>query len=79
MDIEETVNKNEKRKRRKALLQLIQAVLSGEIDSTKMPVDELLRLHTGPTREYISPRDRNHNNYRYMEIGEMMAGTPNEK
>ena len=78
-DIEETVDRAEKRKRRKALLHLIQAILSGKIDSSKIPLDRLFRLNTGPTREYISPKDRNHNNYRYMEIGEMMAGTPNYK
>lgn len=78
-DVEESVERKEKRKRRQALLRLVQAILSGKIDSRKIPLDELFRLHSGPTREYISPKDRNHNNYRYMEIGEMMAGTPYEK
>ena len=78
-DVEEKGERNEKCKRRKALLRLIQIILGGEFDSSKIPLDEILRLHSGPTREYISPKDRNHNNYRYMEIGEMMAGTPHEK
>lgn len=79
MDVEQTVEREEKSKRRKALLRLIHAVLSGKFDSDKIPLDEIFKLHSGPTREYISPKDRNHNNYRYMEIGEMMAGTPHEK
>ena len=74
---EKQTERRERMKRRKKLLSILQAILSGEIDSTKMPVDEYFNMNNTPRMEYVGPKDRSQYNYRYMEVDEMLAGTPN--
>ncbi len=66
-------------KRRKRLLELLRAIERGEIDSGKVPLDELYKLHTSVRSEYQSPAERSQYNYGYMTGGEMMADSPNYK
>ena len=54
--------KQRRRLRKKRLDALIKLVDQGKVRSS---------------REYISPDDRSSYNYGYMEIDEMLAGTPN--
>jgi hypothetical protein len=74
---ERQTQRRERMKRRKRLMRILQAILSGEIDSRKAPVDEYFNFETAPRLQYVSPRDRSQYNYRYMNIDEMLAGTPN--
>lgn len=89
-NVEQIVSNQQKRKRRqnrrKALLQLIDSVLSGKFDSGEEPINNLFEKDT-PAREmspqaaprphYVSPRDRSTYNSGYMQVDEMTAGTPN--
>lgn len=77
--IEELAEKKRQQFRRMMLLKLLRKIQRGEIDSSKVPLDELYQMHTGSRKEYQSPADRSQYNYGYMEIDEMMAGTPNYK
>jgi hypothetical protein len=74
---EKRTKRRERMQRRKKLMRILQAILSGEIDSKKVPIDEYFNFTTAPRMQYVSPRDRSQYNYRYMEIDEMLAGTPN--
>ena len=78
------LGERQRKKRRKKLLELINMILHGQIDSSEPLLDDLFKLYTGershvsgPRREYISPADRSGYNYGYMDISEMHAGTPN--
>ena len=64
--------------RKKKLDALVKDIESGKVDSKKVPVDELFNVRFSPRQEYVSPKDRSSYDYGgYMEIGEMLAGTPN--
>ncbi len=67
--------------RRRKLLELLDKINSGQIDSRQVPIDELYSLwdteKTQITRKHISPQDRSSYNYGYMEADEMQAGNPN--
>jgi len=71
--------------RRLQLMRLISKILSGEINSSEVRLDDLFKLYTserdmyqmgGPRQMYVSPVDRSSYNYGYMQSGEMAAGTP---
>ena len=79
MDVEETIGQREKRSRRRRLLALIRAILSGQVDSRKVPLNSVYQPPEQTTRVYFNSNDRDSNNYGYTEIGEMLAGNPNEK
>lgn len=64
-------------RRRQKLFQILQHILNGDIDSSKIPLSKLFSQKP-PRLEYISPRDRGGFNYRYMEADEILAGTPFE-
>ena len=80
-------NEQQPRVRRKKLLELLDKIVRGEIDSSEITIDELFKMHTGvrdqyqlggPRRQYISPADRSSYDYGYMKIPEMGgAGMPN--
>ena len=74
---EKQTKRRDRMKRRKKLLDILQAILSGDIDSKKVPEDEYFNMNNTPRMEYIGPRERSQYNNRYMEIDEMLAGTPN--
>lgn len=74
----EQVDLEELRKRRRFLLKLINDILAGNIDSSRVPLDEMYQLHstdreqiTGPRKEYISPLERSTTNYGYMNSFEV--------
>jgi len=85
MDVD-YIAKAQGKERRKLILELVHKIVSGEIDSYEVPLDELFQLYTserdryqlgGPRRTYISPSDRSSYNYGYMTISDMQAGDPN--
>lgn len=79
VNLEEISGRKERQMRRLRLLGIIKAILSGKFDSSKTPLEEIFQPPDRITREYISPKDRNTNNYGFMEMHEMLAGNPNEK
>lgn len=84
MSFEEKFKRKMQQARRKEIMSLIQRILRGEINSSKVPLDQLFQLYTserdqylsGPRKEYISPADRSGYNYGYMTSGEMGEGSP---
>lgn len=74
---ESLMRKERRRRRQKRLNSLLKAIKDGDIDSKKVPVDELFNNKIAPRQQYISPDDRSSYNYQYMELDEMLAGTPN--
>lgn len=78
-DLERLLEFNQKRKntlRYKQLLDLLDKIQNGNIDSSEIPKDQLFN-NLPPRMQYISPLDRNTENYGYMEAKEMQAGNPN--
>lgn len=49
---------------RQYILELIQKILSGEIDSSKTPLDALFN-QSGPRQTYVPPKDRGSYDYGY--------------
>jgi len=78
-EIQIIVDRREESQRRSRLMKLIELIENGEFDASKIPLDSLYSTHDKPRQEYISPEDRNTYNYGYMEVGEMMASSPNVK
>ena len=74
---ERQMKRRERMRRRAKLLRILQAILSGKIDSKKGPVDSIFNVQYSPRMEYQSPRERDRYDHRNMEVGEMLAGTPN--
>jgi len=77
---EQDVAKKRNRKRRQQLIELIDKIVSGELEQDDIPLDELFKMHTsvrdqyqlgGPRRQYISPADRSSYDYGYMKVHEM--------
>jgi len=64
--------RRERMERRMRLIKILQAILSGKIDSKHAPVSQLVNGRTIPRAEYVSPGDRSQYNYGYMEIGERL-------
>jgi len=77
-ELSEAENEMEKRlrtERRQRLFHIIEMILDGKIDSSKTPLAKIFNQN-GPRQRYVSPKDRSTHNYGYMEVDEMMAGTP---
>lgn len=72
MNIEELLEQIAKRKqastRRAKLLDLLDKINSGEINSQEVPLDRLYSLYK---KEYASPLDRSTYNYGYMTDSEV--------
>ena len=77
--VEERTQRRERTRKRRELMEIIRAILNGEIDSSEHPVQRYFSNRIAPRADYISPRDRSQYNYGYMEIDEMLAGTQQEK
>jgi len=65
-----------RRFRRKRLKMLLEAIESGKLDSNKETLGLLFNQKV-PRQQYVSPGDRSTYNSGYMQIDEMLAGTPN--
>jgi hypothetical protein len=71
----EVMERRERSTRRQKLFQILELILEGQIDSSKTPLARIFDQQ-GPRQQYVSPKDRAAHNYRYMEVDEMLAGTP---
>lgn len=70
----------EKRRRliRKILLnRLIKNILEGKMEVIPVPKGVLYNENGGARHQYFAPLDRSSYNYGYMEIDELLAGSPN--
>lgn len=77
-ELEKAKDEIEKRlrtERRQKLFHIIEMILDGKIDSSKTPLNKIFNPKV-PRQRYVSPKDRSSYNYGYMELDEMMAGTP---
>lgn len=74
-EAKDLMEKRRKTERRQKLFQILELILEGKIDSSKTPLAKIFN-QTGPRKQYVSPQDRASHNYGYMELDEMLAGTP---
>lgn len=61
--------------RRRKLFEIINMIFNNQIDSSKKPMSDIFN-QLGPRQRYVSPKERSTHNYGYMEMDEMLAGTP---
>lgn len=62
--------------RRQKLFRILEMILGGKLDSSKEPQAAIFNPNEPPRKTYVSPKDRSGYNYGYMEMNEMLAGTP---
>lgn len=62
--------------RRQILAAIVKLIKAGEYDSSYIPLDKLMQLHTSVRNEYQAPFNRDTYNYGYTDIGQMNS---NEK
>lgn len=72
----EVMERRRRSERRQKLFHILELILDGKIDSSKVPLAKIFNTMRGPRAEYVSPQDRGQHNYGYMEVDEMLAGTP---
>jgi hypothetical protein len=77
-EAEEKVKRRSRMKRRQALMRLLKLIESGTLDTSRHPMGKIFNQMT-PRMQYVSPDARSSYNYGFMEIDEMMSGTPYEK
>jgi hypothetical protein len=71
----EVMERRERSARRQKLFRILELILEGKIDSSKTPLARIFNQQ-GPRQQYVSPKDRATHNNGYMEVDEMLAGTP---
>lgn len=71
----EVMDRRKRSERRQKLFRILELILEGKIDSSKTPLARIFNQQ-GPRQKYVSPKDRAAHNYGYMEVDEMLAGTP---
>jgi len=64
--VQRNSERDERLNRRQILLQIIDLILNGKIDSSKTPLDKIFN-QKGPRQEYVSPKDRGGYNYGYQD------------
>jgi len=64
------------KERQRILSAIIQEIMSGAYDSSQVPLDKLMQMHTNVRQEYQAPFERDTRNYGYTDIGQMNS---NEK
>lgn len=74
-EAKETVERRRRSDRRQKLFHILELILDGKIDSSKVPLSKIFN-QLGPRQQYVSPKDRASYNSGYMEAHEMLAGTP---
>lgn len=74
-EAKEAVERRRRSDRRQKLFHIMELILDGKIDSSKTPLARIFN-QSGPRQKYVSPKDRASNNSGYMEMKEMLAGTP---
>jgi hypothetical protein len=72
---QEVMARRKRSERRQKLFQILELILEGKIDSSKTPMARIFNQQ-GPRQQYVSPKDRGMHNSGYMEVDEMLAGTP---
>lgn len=56
---------------RRQLLDILNKISNGEIDSKNVQLDKLFMNYLGARKQYASPEDRNSYNYGYMTLPEV--------
>lgn len=74
-EAKEVVERRRRSDRRQKLFHIIELILDGKIDSSKIPLARIFNQQ-GPRQQYVSSKDRASHNSGYMEMDEMLAGTP---
>jgi hypothetical protein len=74
-EAKEAIERRRRSDRRQRLFHILELILDGKIDSSKTPLADIFNQR-GPRQVYVSPKDRATRNYGYMELNEMLAGTP---
>lgn len=74
-EAKEAMQRRKRSARRQKLFHILELILDGKIDSSKTPLAAIFN-QDGPRQRYVSPKDRGTHNYGYMEVDEMLAGTP---
>jgi len=74
-EAKEAVERRRRSDRRQKLFHIMELILDGKIDSSKTPLARIFN-QLGPRQQYVSPKDRGSHNSGYMEMDEMLAGTP---
>ena len=69
------MERRQEAKRRQKLFHILELIIDGKIDSSKVNIGKIYN-QKGPRQTYVSPKDRASYNYGYMEVDEMLAGTP---
>jgi hypothetical protein len=73
-EAQDMVSRHDRLKRREKLFRILQLIMSGKIDSSKIPMDRIFN-QLGPRQQYVSPKDRGSDNYGYMVGDETLGGT----
>jgi hypothetical protein len=71
----ELMERNKRSKRRTKLLELIQFILDGKIDSSETVLAPIFN-QSGPRQTYVSPQARGGHNSGYMQMDEFLVGNP---
>lgn len=74
-EAKEAMERRRRSERRQKLFQIMELILDGKIDSSKTPLARIFN-QDGPRQKYVSTKDRASNNSGYMQMNEMLAGTP---
>ncbi len=74
-EAKEAMERRRRSDRRQKLFHILELILDGKIDSSKTPLADIFNQR-GPRQSYVSPKNRSTHNYGYMELDEMLAGTP---
>jgi hypothetical protein len=60
---------------REEILEILSLFFEGKLSSRKKPFSKILQ-HKGPRANFTTPQERGGHNYGYMQIDELLAGTP---
>ncbi len=66
----------DKTARRKILSAIVEHIMKGTYDSSYVPLDKLMQMHTSVRQEYQPPYERDTYNYGYTDVAQMNS---NEK
>jgi len=75
-DLRDKIFKSKDPSRKEQLLALIERIESGEFDSSPTVLDKLFN-QDAPRMQYISPLERQTQNYGYTDLAEMSGSTEN--
>ena len=65
------MNKEPQKFRRQILSAIIDSIIAGKYDSSYVPLDKLMQMHTSVRNEYQAPYNRDTYNYQYTDVAQM--------